>query len=111
MTGTDPDGGPFASLFAGAAEVLERDDLLIIDRLEVGAGFEGLPHLVPAIVSAVLNGPAGRTAAFVLADPSQWSIALSDDDLGAIELASGPTPAYSSASTRIRTRPTSAPRT
>ncbi len=87
VTGADPDGGPFASLFAGAAEVLERDDLLIIDRLEVEAGFEDLPHLVPAIVSAVQNGPAGRTAAFVLADPAQWSVALSDDDLGAINLA------------------------
>lgn len=87
VTGTDPDGGPFASLFAGAAEVLERDDLLIIDRLEVEAGFEDLPHLVPAIVSAVQNGPAGRTAAFVLADPAQWNVALSDDDLEAINLA------------------------
>lgn len=87
VAGADPDGGPFASLFAGAAEVLERDDLLIIDRLEVGAGFEDLPHLVPAIVTAVQNGPAGRTAAFVLADPAQWSVALSDDDLGAINLA------------------------
>ncbi len=51
------------------------------------AGFEDLPHLVPAIVSAVQNGPAGRTAAFVLADPAQWNVALSDDDLEAINLA------------------------
>lgn len=87
VTGTDPNGVPFASLFAGATEVLERDDLLIIDRLEVEAGFEDLPHLVPAIVSAVQDGPAGRTAAFVLADPVQWSVALSDDDLEAIALA------------------------
>ncbi len=87
VTGTGPGGGPFASLFAGAAEVLERDDLLIIDRLEVETGFEDLPHLVPAIVSAVQNGPAGRTAAFVLADPAQWNVALSDDDLEAINLA------------------------
>ncbi len=49
-----------------AAEVLDRDDLLIIDRLEVEVGFEDLPHPVPAIVSAVQNGPAARTAAFVL---------------------------------------------
>ncbi|PYY64418.1 hypothetical protein DEJ30_08105 [Curtobacterium sp. MCPF17_003] len=87
VTGTDPNGGPFVSLFAGAAEVLERDDLLIIDRIEVGHGFEDLPHLAPAIVTAVQNGPAGRTAAFVLADPAHWNIALSDDDLGAINLA------------------------
>ncbi|MFJ5145214.1 hypothetical protein [Curtobacterium sp. NPDC088465] len=87
VTGTGPDGGPFASLFAGAAEVLDRDGLLIIDRLEVGVGFEDLPHLVPAIVAAVQNGSAGRTAAFVLADPAQWSVALSDDDLEAINLA------------------------
>lgn len=69
MTGSDPNGGPFVSLFAGAAEVLERDDLLIIDRLQVDAGFEDLPHLVPAIMTAVQNGPAGRTAAFV---PVRW---------------------------------------
>lgn len=87
VTATDPNGGPFASLFAGATEVLERDELLIIDRIEVEATFEGLPHLVPAIVSAVQNGPAGRTAAFVLADPAQWSVVLSDDDLEAINLA------------------------
>ncbi|MCS5521796.1 hypothetical protein NY551_03490 [Curtobacterium flaccumfaciens pv. oortii] len=87
VTGTDPNGGPFVSLFAGAAEVLERDDLLIIDRLQVETGFEDLPHLVPAIVSAVQNGPAGRTAAFVLADPAQWNVPLTGDDLEAINLA------------------------
>ncbi|MFS2028722.1 MULTISPECIES: hypothetical protein [unclassified Curtobacterium] len=87
VTGADRDGGPFVSLFAGAAEVLERDDLLIIDRIEIGHGFEDLPHLVPAIMTAVQNGPAGRTAAFVLADPAPWNVALSDDDLEAIGLA------------------------
>ncbi|ROS46175.1 hypothetical protein [Curtobacterium sp. PhB78] len=87
VTGTDPNGGPFVSLFAGAAEVLERDDLLIIDRIEIETGFDHLPHLVPAIMTAVQNGPAGRTAAFVLADPAQWNFVLSNDECEAINLA------------------------
>jgi hypothetical protein len=111
VTGADPSGGPFAGLFAGATEVLERDDLLIIDRLEVEVGFEDLPHLVPAIVAAVQNGPAGRTAAFVLADRRSGASHCPATISRRSTWLSGPTPVSSSASTQIRTRRTSGPPT
>jgi len=111
VTGTDPNGGPFVSLFAGAAEVLERDDLLIINRLQVDAGFEDLPHLVPAIVTAVQNGPPVARRLSCSRIPRSGTSRCPRTTSSRSNSRRGPTPASSSASTRIRMRRTSAPPT
>ncbi|WIB65754.1 hypothetical protein [Curtobacterium sp. MCBD17_040] len=83
----DADGGSFLNVFAGAATVLGLPDLLIIDQIRIPQPYRTLPGLMPAIISAVRGGPAGRTAAFVLTDPTVWGFHPSDDELNLPEFA------------------------
>jgi hypothetical protein len=64
--------GGFADLFATAAGASGQEDLLIIEHVAVREPFRNLPEIVGLIVGGVRLGPAGRTSAFVLADPTAW---------------------------------------
>jgi hypothetical protein len=70
----DTAGGDFATLFETAAAMTDLWDLLVIDEVTVRDPFRSLPELVSLIVAGVRLGPAGRHAAFVLADPSGWDV-------------------------------------
>ncbi|MEG8036445.1 hypothetical protein QP157_14360 [Sphingomonas sp. LR61] len=81
----DATGETFLSLQTHAAEMLGKPDLLALDRLTVRPAYRGLPGLVPAVVDAVRRGPAGRSASWVLADPSVWNVPFEDQDRAAGE--------------------------
>ncbi|MCA5922944.1 hypothetical protein [Curtobacterium oceanosedimentum] len=76
-------GETFFALQTSATEMLGAPDLLAIDRLTVRPSYRTLPGLLPAIVDAVRHGPAGRTASWVLVDPSVWDVPFSDEDRAA----------------------------
>ncbi|MCS5520053.1 hypothetical protein [Curtobacterium flaccumfaciens] len=79
----DATGETFFSLQTHAAEMLGKPDLLAVDRLTVRPAYRELPGLVPAIVDAVRHGPAGRTASWVLTDPTVWDVPFGEDDRSA----------------------------
>jgi hypothetical protein len=81
----DATGETFLSLQTHAAEMLGKPDLLALDRVTVRPAYRGLPGLVPALVDAVRRGPAGRSASWVLADPSVWNVPFGDQDRAAGE--------------------------
>jgi hypothetical protein len=86
ITRVDDAVGPFPSLFDAAAEVLDCDDLLVIDELSIDERYRGVPDLLERILRAVRHGPAGRHAAFVLADLDHWQIDVDDEQLQALGL-------------------------
>ncbi|WIE81472.1 hypothetical protein [Curtobacterium sp. MCSS17_016] len=74
-----PAGGSFWELFTGSVELLNKQDLLTIDRVVIDEPYRDLHDLVPVVLSAISNGPIGRTAAMVVCDSSTWNVPFTDD--------------------------------
>ncbi|ROP66890.1 hypothetical protein [Curtobacterium sp. PhB115] len=81
----DSTGEELLELQESAAHMLGKPDLLAIDRVSVGEAYRELPGLVPALLRAVRRGPAGRSASFVLTDPTVWDVPFTDEDRSAGE--------------------------
>ncbi|MFJ4220036.1 hypothetical protein [Curtobacterium luteum] len=64
----------FDDLLEASFEQTLHDDVLVLDELRVEPDYRSLP-LVRDFTDAVLAGPAGRRAVYVLGDPAAWEVA------------------------------------
>lgn len=73
-----PSGGSFPDLFDEAADLLSTYDLLVIDQVTIAPEYRDLPGLLDALIPALQAGPAGRTSAFTVLDPTVWNVPFTD---------------------------------
>lgn len=76
----DDTAGSFTTLFDAATTLTDCDDILVIDQVRIEEDQAALDALDRVLV-AIQNGPAGRSAAFVLADVSKWEVPIDDERL------------------------------
>lgn len=76
----DDVAGSFATLFDAATTLTDCDGILLIDQVRFDADRADADALNRVLV-AIQNGPAGRSAAFVLADVSKWEVDVDDERL------------------------------